>query len=228
MGIGTYILRDDLHLATPPPHPSEIPPANPNPLATTMGPPGIGTRLSIVTINGKTPNTQTSRTDRNSGTWSSLKKPHSIKESLRENRSSSDSYGARVSSEMGTAPSNGVPQALDESVPVFGDANTLLAPMITGKESLKRRKPKNNIVKSNSSFVSRVILHDAFTKRTQERNQEGAMAFANVNRAFQWVDLSSPTTVRKILPIRMLDRLTLKPGRYSYKDIIHQGTCPLS
>ena len=32
---GTYVLREDLHLATPPPHPSEAPVHNPNPLATT-------------------------------------------------------------------------------------------------------------------------------------------------------------------------------------------------
>ena len=194
--VGTYVLRDDLHLATPPPHPSEISPANPNPLATAMGLPGIGTRLSVAAVAGRSPKPQASRFESSSGTWSSAKKPHSIKESSRENRSSSDSYGARVSSELGTAHSNGLTQGRDESVPVFGDANALLTPLPSGKETLKRRKPKNNIVKSNSSFVSRVIPHEAFTKYMQDRNQEGPMAFANVNRAFQWVDLSSPTMVR--------------------------------
>ena len=35
VGEGTYVLKEDLHLATPPPHPSEAPVINPNPLATT-------------------------------------------------------------------------------------------------------------------------------------------------------------------------------------------------
>ena len=47
---GTYVLRDDLHLATPPPHPSEAPVHNPNPLATTISPPSAGTKLSLVAL----------------------------------------------------------------------------------------------------------------------------------------------------------------------------------
>jgi hypothetical protein len=68
--------------------------------------------------------------------------------------------------------------------------------VVNGKESkdhLKRRKPKNNIVKSNSSFVSRVIPHEGLTKRLQEHSPDGLFAFANINRALQWLDLSSPT-----------------------------------
>ena len=68
--------------------------------------------------------------------------------------------------------------------------------MINGKDAkdpLKRRKPKSNIVKSNSSFVSRVIPHEGLTKRLQEHNPNGHYAFANVNRALQWLDLTSPT-----------------------------------
>jgi len=60
------------------------------------------------------------------------------------------------------------------------------------KDPSKRRKPKNNIVKSNSSFVSRVIPSDNLTKRLQEHDPEGLYAFVNVNRAIQWLDLSSP------------------------------------
>ena len=59
------------------------------------------------------------------------------------------------------------------------------------KEGVKRRKPKNNIVKSSSSFVSRVITHEAVSKRLNDRNPTGIFAFANINRAFQWLDVSS-------------------------------------
>jgi len=78
------------------------------------------------------------------------------------------------------------------STPAFGEGNPALAPP-SGKDSLKRRKPKNNIIKSSSSFVSRVIVHESATKRLSERNPDGLFAFANINRAFQWLDLSSKT-----------------------------------
>ena len=57
------------------------------------------------------------------------------------------------------------------------------------KKGEGKAKPKNNIVKSNSSYVSRVIPHEALQKRLSERSQDGLMAFANVNRAFMWLGL---------------------------------------
>lgn len=80
--------------------------------------------------------------------------------------------------------------------PVFGEANSLLT-AANHKDNLKRRNPKNNIVKSNSSFISRVIAHDALARRLQERGSEGMFAFANINRAFQWLDLTSTLKVFK-------------------------------
>lgn len=77
--------------------------------------------------------------------------------------------------------------------PAFGEGNIALALSPT-RDALKFRKPKNNIVKSNSSFVSRVIVHDQYAKRLAERDPKGLLAFVNINRAFQWLDLSS--TVR--------------------------------
>lgn len=75
------------------------------------------------------------------------------------------------------------------SAPAFGEGNSLLyAP---GGKDAKRRKPKNNIAKSNSSFISRCIVHENLTKRLQDRPADGYFAFANINRAFQWIDLSS-------------------------------------
>ncbi|RAK97714.1 WD40 repeat domain-containing protein [Aspergillus ibericus CBS 121593] len=141
VGEGTYHLRDNLHLATPPPHPSEAPVVNPNPLATVPTPPTAGVKLSLVSIGSrvKTPN----------------------------------------------PPLNGAGTA-----PLFGEGNPALAAPVV-KEGLKRRKPKNNIIKSSSSFVSRVITHEAATKRLNDRNPDGLFAFANINRAFQWLDLSA-------------------------------------
>jgi WD40 repeat protein len=89
------------------------------------------------------------------------------------------------------------------AVPVFGENNPALAPVPNkdSKDPSKRRKPKNNIVKSNSSFVSRVIPHEALQKRLQERNPQGTFAFSNINRALQWLDLSSDTKTENLTKI---------------------------
>ncbi|CAG8892690.1 unnamed protein product [Penicillium egyptiacum] len=144
VGEGTYILQDDLLLATPPPHPSEAPIINPNPLATLPTPPTTGVKLSLVTLDPK-------------------KKPPTFLKSA-------------------------------VTAPQFGDGNpALAAPPVAAKDASKRRKPKNNIIKSSSSFVSRVITHETSAKRLCDRDWNGVFAFANINRAFQWLDLSSPT-----------------------------------
>jgi hypothetical protein len=141
---GTYNLQDDLLLATPPPHPSEAPIVNPNPLATVPTPPTCGVKLSLVSLDPR------------------KKPPTFLKSAI--------------------------------TAPQFGDGNAALAaPPVTAKDASKRRKPKNNIIKSSSSFVSRVITHETSAKRLSDRDTNGVFAFANINRAFQWLDLSSPT-----------------------------------
>ncbi|KAI4186584.1 MAG: hypothetical protein LQ346_005655 [Caloplaca aetnensis] len=106
---------------------------------------------------------------------------YSIKESERESRSSHDTSSDGITAHLANVAGR---------TPVFGEDNALLTPAL-GKDGVKRKKPKTNIVKSNSSFVSRVMPHEAMTKRIQEHNPEGLFAFANINRAFQWLDLSS-------------------------------------
>ena len=86
------------------------------------------------------------------------------------------------------------------TTPSFGQGNIALAANST-KEPLKRRKPKNNIIKSNSSFVSRVIPHDGLAKRLAERDAGGIFAFANINRAYQWLDLSSAAKAEPLAKI---------------------------
>lgn len=190
VGEGTYILRDNLHLATPPPHPSEAPVHNPNPLATTVSPPTAGTKLSIVVVAPRQQShSRLFRLDTANSARSQV--PPSIQESPNESNSQASDAGSQ------SVNGNGVTAAPREGLhaPAFGSGNSALA-IVNGKDSkdpLKRRKPKSNIVKSNSSFVSRVIPHEALTKRLQEHNPNGLYAFANVNRALQWLDLTSAT-----------------------------------
>ncbi|QDS72183.1 hypothetical protein FKW77_004830 [Venturia effusa] len=188
-GEGTYVLRDDLLLATPPPHPSEAPITNPNPLATTIAPPSAGTRLSIAIITPKHSSQQ--KLIRSETPVSEASAPAS---SQHEHQSSRDSHNGSM------VRANGMGDTDRSHAPVFGQSNMALT-SVNGKEpkeSSKRKKPKNNIVKSNSSFVSRVMPHEGLTKRLQEHTPDGAFVFVNVNRAFQWLDLSSPTKAESL------------------------------
>jgi catabolite repression protein CreC len=184
---GTYVLRYDLHLATPPPHPSEAPIHNPNPLATTVSPPTAGTKLSGTILSNR--HNQGPRLYRFDTLSSFRSIPPSITENPKEDGSSAPSEG-------GSRRSNGFSDYAPRA-PAFGEDNpALTAP--NGKEPKdpqKKRKPKTNIIKSNSAFVSRVIPHESLSKRLQEHDPDGIYIFANINRAFQWLDLSSPTKV---------------------------------
>jgi hypothetical protein len=97
----------------------------------------------------------------------------------------------------GTSMSDGPGTSLYRaSVPVFGEANPLLA-QTPVKDVNKRKKPKNNMTKSNSSFISRVIVNESLSKKLTDRPSDGLYAFANINRAFQWLDLSNPKKVSR-------------------------------
>lgn len=178
VGEGTYVLRDDMHLATPPPHPSDAPQPNNNPLATTIGPPTAGTKLSTVVFAPKKPPQSQSlfRTATTQSTRSNFASIQEESQGPKSDAGSTNGYGSRAT---------------------FGDGNPALAPVaVKGKKKDERPKPKNNIVKSNSSFVSRVIPHESMAKRLGEHSPDGIFAFANVNRAFMWLDLSLPADMK--------------------------------
>lgn len=181
VGEGTYVLRDDLHLATPPPHPSDAPQPNNNPLATTIGPPTAGCKVSPVVLSRRKPPSQS--LFRIATAQSARSNPIS---SIQEEAQSPRSDTGSIANGFGSSGYYG-------STPGYGDNNDALRPApVKGKKNTgERAKPKNNMVKSNSSFVSRVIPHEALPKRLQDRSPEGLMAFANVNRALLWLDLAS-------------------------------------
>lgn len=187
VGEGTYVLTDDLHLATPPPHPSDAPQPNNNPLATTIGPATAGVKLSLVTL------TPTRLPPQNLFRVQSLRSniPHSIQEETQSPRSDAGS----TANGFGSA-------SYYSSALGFGDNNPALNVVmpVKGKKEQKL-KPKNNIVKSNSSYVSRVIPHDHLPKRLSERAADGVFAFANINRAFVWLDLSSEVKTENLTKV---------------------------
>lgn len=186
---GTYVLKEDIHLATPPPHPSEAPIINPNPLATTPQPATAGTKVSLLSLSSRATPPLLYKVDTNRSARSGLQT--SIQEHPNESRSSAE---VPPSSDGGTSMTGSAKMALSiGSAPAFGEGNTMLAG--TSKDAGKRRKPKNNIAKSNSSFISRCIVSENLSKRLQDRPANGYFAFANINRAFQWIDLSSSQKV---------------------------------
>lgn len=180
---GTYVLKEDLHLATPPPHPSEAPIINPNPLATNPQPATAGTTISLLNLEARPPPFMY-------GGISATSLGHA---SIQEHPNEDTSRDPTLSGSEGRANSSEAPRSLG-SAPAFGEGTALLTPQNT-KDAGKKKKPKNNMTKSNSSFISRVIVHETLSKRMQDRPADGLYAFANINRAFQWLDMSAPNKV---------------------------------
>ncbi|PNH46682.1 hypothetical protein VD0002_g8188 [Verticillium dahliae] len=188
VGEGTYVLKEDLHLATPPPHPSEAPIINPNPLATNPQPASVGTKVSLLRLDVRPPPPSFYRGPFANG-LSSLANTNT---SIQEHPSERYSTEAGMSSDGGNGSLSDAPQTSMTlvSAPAFGDGNAALAP-INPKDVGKKKKPKNNMTKSNSSFISRVIVNENLSKKLTDRKPEGVFCFANINRAFQWLDLSA-------------------------------------
>lgn len=189
---GVYVLRDDLQLGSIPPHPSDNLVTNPNVLDPKPVPPTAGTRLSLATLAPRRlpcylPCTPIKNTLGSLVPLNTREIPHESSQSVGEHETNS-----------WTSRATGNFRAF-----AFGESNTALTPTNAkeSKDQLKRKKPKNNINKSSSSFVSRVILHDAFNKHIQDHNPQGLFAFANINRALLWLDLSSSNKVCNGLPL---------------------------
>lgn len=113
----------------------------------------------------------------------------------------------------GTSTSDAPNSVTLGSTPAFGEGNSLLVPSHT-KDVNKRKKPKNNVTKSNSSFISRVIVNESLSRRMTERPGDGIFAFANINRGFQWLDLSSPNKVSDAMRIAGKERKILSINMY--------------
>ncbi|KAF8976320.1 hypothetical protein BGZ46_008361 [Entomortierella lignicola] len=54
----------------------------------------------------------------------------------------------------------------------------------------KRKKPKNNIAKTNSTFVTKITTNENLAKILANRNGEDVYLFWNTGRTFTWSDLS--------------------------------------
>ncbi|RKF81429.1 putative catabolite repression protein creC [Golovinomyces cichoracearum] len=197
VGEGTYVLKEDLHLATPPPHPSELPVLNPNPLATTPQASTAGTKISLLHFDSQS-SLSSFATEPNKNSRSGP-----LAESFEENpcktkSSNGNTLGIRGDVEA-SATSSSKQVFSDDSAPAFGDGNSMLSG--SSKDSGKKKKPKNNIAKSNSSFISRFMVNENLVKRLQERPSNGYFVFANINRAFQWLDFSSPQKTEHLTKI---------------------------
>lgn len=163
----------------PPPYPGSEPnPQTQNPLATTPQPATCGTKISLLSLS-----------TRNATPFYSRFMPEmriaAIQEHPNEGRPS-----AELSSETGGTSSSGSLKFRKASAPAFGDGNPALEK--PSNKNNKKSKPRNSMSKSNSSYISRTITGENLNKRLQDHTPEGLFAFCNINRAFQWLDLSAP------------------------------------
>lgn len=204
---GVYVLRDDFQLGAIPPHPSEPLAPNTNVLDTKSIPQTAGTKLSLAILAPSrlpTPPRKHKALGPYEGT---------IREAVNESSDTNAGSFAHLAS--------GNLKAF-----VFGGDNNGDQKDI--KDVTKRKKPKSNITKSSSSFISRVIPHDVLAKRLQEHQPEGIYAFANVNRAMLWLDLSSQYKVHNHdAPGCRSTSLTESKDGAIEQDFIHQGSCSM-
>lgn len=160
---------------------------NLNPLATTLSPPSVGTKLSLTTLTTQLPSEHKLfrfATAHSAGSGI----PPSIQEHPSESQGRNSEHSSHSKLNGFSILSNGVSQSFGEGNPALAVANGK-----DPKDSLKRRKPKSSIGKS--SFLSRLIPHEQLSKRLQDRSPLGLLAIANVNRALQWLDLSAANMV---------------------------------
>jgi hypothetical protein len=199
VGEGTYKLRESLLVATPPPHPTEPSTQPPNPLDTTRKPKTAGSRLSLAIVGPKGAAQalqlkQQLLFNARPVSAASEDAPESSHDASSQNENKTTS---RSSDYNGSNNKDAIGDAFDSSppaAPVFGHTNPALASPVLGKDTkdgAKKKKPKNSMVKTNSSFVARVHPIDGLNKKLNERDQDGIFAFTNVNRAFHWIDLAT-------------------------------------
>ena len=187
-------------LGAVPVHPSESHATNTNVLDTKPIPPTAGTRLSVAVIIPQRSPPRLRRTHTNASATSSI--PPSIIEVPQE--------ASQTSSENSSNPLTNLASGNLRAF-VFGDGtgSSAQANAKDAKDASKRRKPKSSMNKSGSSFVSRNVPHEFFSKRLQERSPDGVFAFANTNRAFQWLDLSNAK--KACYPVLFPSELTINP-----------------
>lgn len=69
-----------------------------------------------------------------------------------------------------------------------GSTGLGVSPAANNKNS-KRSRPKNSLVKNNSSYLSRTIVREGLTKLLCERPLGELFVITNINRSLQWLDL---------------------------------------
>ncbi|CCJ28389.1 unnamed protein product [Pneumocystis jirovecii] len=62
----------------------------------------------------------------------------------------------------------------------------------------KIKKPKNSIIKKNSSFISQIILHDNLAKFLTSKISKAIYIFSTVEKEFSWITIS-PQTQEELL-----------------------------
>jgi hypothetical protein len=60
-----------------------------------------------------------------------------------------------------------------------------------------QRKPKNNLVKTKSSFVLRMIIHDRLAQVLANRTIDDSFLFFNIGTSFLWMDAKGKPKVKK-------------------------------
>ena len=197
------------------PHPLEAPVVSTNPLATTPSPPTAGTKLSVLLPRNRNPSFQPFRSASGSrGVDGTESRTSGETEGLE------DGHGSDVCL---TGSGSGTSRSIDglaRPIERFGAGNAALA---ASMKDAKKRKPKSNISKNNSSFISLFQQSQHYATRLAKRSTDEMFVFANINKTFNWLDLNHPEKVSSVTSKYVMKTHSLA-ARPSFKDIVHQGT----
>lgn len=179
---GTYQLSDQIQLGTIPLHPTEVPQQathvlDPRPVPITSG---VKLSLAVIALRKTSPRIRT------------LPTAGSARSSSSSNAIGTGTPGTTLSgSDSGAAGHTGSSNNPLSLRWRFGENQAFNGTAKEPKDPAKRRKPGKGIIKSNSSFISRVIQQEQVLKTLGQRDPAGLFVFLNTSRAFQWLDLAS-------------------------------------
>ncbi|CCG82679.1 Catabolite repression protein creC [Taphrina deformans PYCC 5710] len=207
---GTYKAIDEIQVAYPAPHPTELAP-NPNPLTPHAAPLHSGMHLSVIDLSVK-PGTKALRTPSMGDSFqASAYRSEEEKASHEEDGSSSSSTSSTdgdsaehiaVSSPVTPGLASG--EIFRSTSSSTGGADLTASMTATSSifdgvydpNSKRKKRIGTSANGTTSTFVSRAIVDGNITARLADHKREEVFVFANINRCLSWFDMGAPSLVK--------------------------------
>lgn len=204
---GTYKAIEQVSIAYPAAHPSELAP-NPNPLTPYAGPLHSGMHLSVVSLAGTRYQRAAIRTPSQGDAAIPEHVESQWKDDTVDDSSSSteeDSGEYAIASQPATPAVNNTEFQRANSSSTGGEMSTSMLSTngnsvfdSTYDRNAKRRKRLGTSANgTTSTFISRAITDPTLANRLLEHKNEDYFLFANVSRSLSWLDLGAATPLKQ-------------------------------